>query len=45
MLLDDRSDEDGSRCTSGTRGRIAEVLVQPGQKIDAKDLLVVFKAG
>jgi pyruvate carboxylase len=26
-------------------GRIAEVLVQPGQQIDAKDLLVVFKAG
>jgi pyruvate carboxylase len=25
-------------------GRIAEVLVQPGQQIDAKDLLIVFKA-
>ena len=25
-------------------GKIAEVLVQPGQQIDAKDLLIVFKA-
>jgi len=26
-------------------GRIGDVLVQPGQQIDAKDLLVVFRAG
>jgi pyruvate carboxylase len=25
-------------------GRVAEVLVEPGQQIDAKDLLIVFKS-